>query len=150
MAELKTAVSRDVDDLVGYLQTGKSAKYDDEKILGRWLFSVNGTLAQVRISKPNISSGDMSRLRAFWRASLYQAVLIAASDRQVFLKGFPNLGAAAADPAGKQTLTGQWDVAPGGYKMTLQGRAAEMKVTIQGDLLVVAGFGMELAFYREI
>ncbi len=45
----------DLKDLHTFLDTGKSPKYDPEKILGRWDFNVNVTMSLFRRGKPNIS-----------------------------------------------------------------------------------------------
>src|SRR5215207_5235828 len=41
-------LGNDLKDLKGYVETGKSAKYDDEKILGRWSFDYRDSLAPAR------------------------------------------------------------------------------------------------------
>ena len=46
----------DLKDLPIFLDTGKSPKYDPEKILGRWTFNVNAAMGLFRRAKPNISS----------------------------------------------------------------------------------------------
>ncbi|HUZ06453.1 MAG TPA: CvpA family protein, partial [Candidatus Paceibacterota bacterium] len=49
-------IETNLDDLTAYLKTGKSAKYDPEKILGRWDFNVGVTVAMLREAEPNIPS----------------------------------------------------------------------------------------------
>ena len=46
-----TTVVPDLNDLPIYLQTGKSPKYSQQKILGRWNFNVNVTMSLLRRAK---------------------------------------------------------------------------------------------------
>ena len=48
--QVSTVVETNMDDLMSYLQTGKSAKFDGEKILGHWEFNVAVTVAWLRQS----------------------------------------------------------------------------------------------------
>ncbi|MGV3774989.1 MAG: hypothetical protein ACO1QB_18975 [Verrucomicrobiales bacterium] len=53
----------DMDDLKGYLRTGKSAKYDENLILGRWTLEKDAIFTQMRKANPDIRAGDLIKLR---------------------------------------------------------------------------------------
>src|SRR5205807_9174390 len=53
----------DLKDLRAFLETGRSAKYDDQKILGRWNFDVNAALAMIRRLKPNVIPTEMQKIK---------------------------------------------------------------------------------------
>jgi len=53
--EIGTLLGADLKDLYQYLLSGKSEKYDDEKILGSWTLNLDASVAQEKISKPKIT-----------------------------------------------------------------------------------------------
>ncbi len=50
----------DLKDLLAYLRTGKSAKYDEEKILGRWRLDPAPTMRELRRLSPEMTSAEFS------------------------------------------------------------------------------------------
>ena len=56
-------VNNDLKDLIGYLETGKSEKFDAEKILGHWEFDAAGSLKQTRKDYPRLTSSDVTKLK---------------------------------------------------------------------------------------
>jgi hypothetical protein len=148
--ELLAVLNRDLEDLKDYLKSGKSKKYAEEKVLGHWRFSFNGTLAEARTSKPDITSKDMATLRLAWRARYGQARLIVAPDRQVFVKGLPSPNLDPATGATEsRTLKGQWEDTTDGYRMTFEGESGETKATLRDGRLILPQHGMILAFDHE-
>jgi hypothetical protein len=115
-------VQNNLDDLTGYLKTGKSAKYDSEKILGHWDFDVGVTIAMLRQAQPKITSPEMRSIRALWTQAYAQTVFIAGADNQAFLKNLPNF---KPQPAGQPPSTdnwkGQWSNDGTNYSLTLAG-----------------------------
>ncbi len=98
----------DLQDLREFLETGKSPKYDPEKILGRWNFEVNAAMALMRRAKPNIASSEMQRVRKWMVAAFAKTSLVATTDHQAILKNAPRLQPPAAGAANEpQTLQGQ-------------------------------------------
>ncbi len=91
-----TNITRDLADLRTYLETGKSPKYDREKILGRWNFAVNGALAAVREAKPTITSRDMQAVKTLIISGYSKSTLVAAPDHQIVLKDALPLNASPA------------------------------------------------------
>jgi hypothetical protein len=61
------AVETNLDDLTNYLQTGTSAKYGGEKLIGRWEFNVGVSIAWLGQAQPKIQASEMRAIRAIWR-----------------------------------------------------------------------------------
>jgi hypothetical protein len=108
-------VQDNMDDLTNYLITGKSPKYDPEKIIGRWSFDLVPALAAVRETKPKITSADMKALRAVWAQAFSQTTFVAGTDGQVFLKNLPNF---KKQPITTETWKGQWSGGNGQYNIS--------------------------------
>ncbi|MDR3456096.1 MAG: hypothetical protein P4N60_01510 [Verrucomicrobiae bacterium] len=112
-----------MDDLMDYLKTGKSAKYDGEKILGRWEFNVPVSMAWLRQSQPKIQASEMRAIRALWTAAYSQTTVLITADKQVFVRNFPRFQAAPA--AGQAPFTpenwkGDWSKDDASYTLDLK------------------------------
>jgi Colicin V production protein len=119
-----------LDDLTNYLQTGKSAKYDSEKILGRWDFDVGVTIAMLRQTRPKITSPEMKSIRALWTQAYAQTVFIAGADNQAFLKNLPTFKPQTADqPPGTDNWKGQWSNDGANYSLTLAGASGNKSMS---------------------
>ena len=142
-------------DLPAFLTTGKSAKYDSEKILGRWNFNVNVAMSLLRRAKPNVSSTDMQKWKRWMVSAFAKTSFVAMTDHQAILKNVPQikLVAAGAAPAGSgpQTLKGKWKASDGKYQLAFSGgsRDEELAATLEGDRLTIGMDGLDLAFDRE-
>jgi hypothetical protein len=92
----------DLKDLKTYLETGKSPKYDEERILGRWILDKDAVLTQVRKATPEMKANDLLALRKAV-ATLPDITLINTIDNKVIVKseggGAPAAAAAPAQPA---------------------------------------------------
>jgi uncharacterized membrane protein required for colicin V production len=93
-------------DLTEYLQTGKSAKFDGEKIIGRWEFNPAVTLAWMRQSRPKMAASEMRSLRAWMTQAYAQTRVIVAGDNQIFVKSLPRIKAEAGQAP--TTEYGDW------------------------------------------
>ena len=150
-----TTVVPDIKDLPMYLETGKSPKYGQEKILGRWNFNVNVTMSLLRRAKPNISSKEMQTWKKWMSAAFSKTSLVAMTDHQAILKNLPAMrptAAGAAPSGGPQTLKGQWTAAlDDKYQLALSGGAKDESLTAKtdGDRLTMGVEGLELVFDRE-
>ncbi len=149
-----STVVPDLKDLSTYLVTAKSAKYDSERILGRWDFNLNITMNLFRRAKPNISSKEMLQWKRWMMAAFAKTSLVAMTDHQAILKNTSPLRlptAAAAAVSGLQTFKGQWKDLDGKYQLALSGGSKDevLSATIEGDRLTIAGEGLGLAFDRE-
>ncbi len=145
-------VAPELKDLPPYLATGRSPKYDAEKILGRWIFNPNVAMSLLRRAKPNISSTDMQKWKRWMVSAFAKTSFVAMTDHQAILKNVPQIGLGAAPTAGgPQTLKGQWRNADGKYQLALSGggRDEVLLAKLDGDRLTVGMQGMDLAFDRE-
>ena len=76
----------DLKDLYQYLKTGKSAKYDEVKILGRWRLDTAATLTLERKKNPDISPAEMKKLRMLVMVFLEKVSFMATPANQAFVK----------------------------------------------------------------
>lgn len=145
----------DMKDLHAFLETGKSPKYDPEKILGRWNFNVTVAMSLFRKAKPNITSKEMQFWRSWMTAAFAKTSFVAMTDQQAILKNVPQLTlptpGAAPSTGGPQTLKGQWKKLDSTYELTLSGgiRDQELTASVEGDRLTMSGTGLGLVFDRE-
>jgi hypothetical protein len=79
----------DPQDLYTYLKTGKSPKYDDIPILGKWKVDVAGVIRQAKRKNPTISSEQLLMLKRVATTVLEGITLIATPEHQVFVKFTP-------------------------------------------------------------
>jgi len=126
-------VQDNMDDLTNYLITGKSPKYDPEKIVGRWSFDLVPALAAERVAHPKMTSADMKELRAVWAQAFSQTTFVAGTDGQAFLKNIPDF---KAKPIATQTWKGQWS-GVGPYAMTFDANGQTESGTADSDGLRV-------------
>lgn len=78
-------------DFTNYLATGKSPKYDGQKIIGRWEFNPAVTMAWMRQSRPKMPASEMRAMRAWMTQAFAQTQVLMTGDNQVFIKNFPRL-----------------------------------------------------------
>jgi phosphate/sulfate permease len=78
-------LQQDLKDLRQYLETGKSPKYDDEKILGRWKLDTYATVAQERRKKPDMSASEMTRLKKQINELMAGVSFVATTDNKATL-----------------------------------------------------------------
>jgi hypothetical protein len=119
-----------LDDLSVYLKTGDSPKYDSEKILGRWDFNVNATVATLRLAQPNIPASQMRLIRAMWTQGFANTTFVAGSDGQAFLKNLPNF---KAQPTIFETWKGTWTADDTNYDISLTSNGNSKPMTAQTD-----------------
>jgi hypothetical protein len=138
-------VQPDLKDLQSFLETGKSAKYDGERILGRWRFDPGGTILAYRRAKPNAPGAEIARMRAWFSERFAKCSIMAAPDKMVVLKNFP--GATGPD---LQNLKGTW-AADGlqDYLFTLEGGTDTRSAKIEGNHLLIGAENITLAFAKE-
>jgi hypothetical protein len=73
-------------DLKTYLETGKSAKYDEEKILGRWTFNFSQSFNVNRRKKANMTRQEVAVLRAVLKNE-EKTTVIATPNHKLLIKG---------------------------------------------------------------
>ena len=87
-----------LDDLTAYLQTGKSAKYDPEKVIGRWSVNVDLTVARLPQERPRILASEMRAAKA-WTAQAYgKTRILATGDNKLYIRGLPVIKMVVAAP----------------------------------------------------
>jgi hypothetical protein len=148
MSAIQKALVPNLQDLRTYLETGGSPKFDSERLLGRWHVDVNGSIAMLRRSKPNLTSSQMQAIKAGLTAGFKDASFIATPEQQAILKNFRLKTALAGQP---QTWQGQWTQSGNGYdlKFSVDGREEHLTADFEGNRLTITGSGMDLAFTRE-
>lgn len=137
---LKRTVVPDLKDLKEYLVTGQSSKYV-EKILGRWEFNLQATIAAAR-RKPNATTAEIARVRKVLSASMENGTLSATLDHNVAIKG---KGASSQ---------GTWEAEPGSdtrFKLSLTEGGNSLEATavvVDNDRLIVTKDGITLVFEK--
>jgi hypothetical protein len=145
MAEIQNTLLPDLKDLQGFLRTGKSEKYDSEKILGRWELDLAATFNGEKARRQNVSSVELKQLRARL-LPMFGATLTATTDGKVLLKR----GDEAPVPEGQnRTIAqGSWNKEGSGYKISLDDKPVE--TTLEGDKLLIDRNGIVFVFEKEI
>ena len=146
-----TSLLPDLKDLDAFLRTGRSAKYDSEPILGRWLFDVAGSVSAYHRLKPNVPNIEMVKFRRSLAARFGKTLVVAGPDHQVVLRNLPLLRLQPGQPlsAEVQTLQGKWNGANGNYEFDLASGTDHRTAKIEGGRLVVSGEAMAMVFVKE-
>ena len=142
-------VQTNLPDLMDYLKTGKSAKYDSEKILGRWDFNISTTIAMLRQAQPNLPASEMKVIRALWTKGYEDTTFVAGGDGQAFLKNLPDFKSKPPAPA---TWKGTWTANnDANYDLSLSnnGENKPMTAQINGARLTLKDDKNTLIFDRE-
>jgi hypothetical protein len=124
-----------MDDLTIYLKTGKSPKYDPEKILGRWDFNVSVTVAMLRQSRPNIPASEMRAARAWMSQAYADTTFVAGGDGQAFLKKLPQLKMQRGKLPTTEIATweGSWTANDTNYDLSLSSNGENKSMTAETD-----------------
>jgi len=140
-------VQPDLKDLGKFLETGKSAKYDGEPILGRWTFDANATRRRAR---PNASGSEAVKLRTWMIEKFPKSSIVAAPDRMLVMKAFPVIKLQPGQPYSGEAknLKGEWK-GSGDYELTLEGGTDKRTAKLEGSHLIISGDGAPVAFVKE-
>lgn len=114
-------------DLTEYLKTGKSAKYDSQRLIGRWEFNPSVTIAWLRQTRPKIPASEMRAVRALWSAAYGNTRILATGDKQLFVKNLPKFQAQAQPgqlPFQPENWKGDWD---------LNGTNYDLHISLNGE-----------------
>ncbi len=124
-----------LEDLTVYLQTGKSAKFDGQKIIGHWEFNPAVTVAWLRQSNPKIPASEMRSVRAWMTQAYLQTRVLVTGDNQVFVKSLPKLKITAGQPptTEQNDWKGDWSANGNNYDLhlTLGGEEKFMTATAE-------------------
>lgn len=152
LRQVWTTVQPDLSDLQTFLDTGKSGKYDGERLLGRWNFDANASVMMYRRTKPSLSGPEAAKVRVWMNEKFAQGSVVAAPDHMVVLKNYPQLKLQPGQPlAGEaKTLKGEWKTDGAGYEFNMEGGTDKRIAKFEGSRLVVSGDGgTPIAFVRE-
>lgn len=116
LATILSIVQTNMDDITNFLVTGKSPKFDSEKIIGRWQFDVVPALGKLLETQPKIRPNELKAIRALWTQAFAQTTFVAGSDGQAFLKSVPDF---KKTPPEDNTWTGQWSDDGTNYDLTM-------------------------------
>ena len=130
-------VQTNLDDLYGYLQSGKSAKYDGEKIIGRWELNVNVTLAWLRQNQPRILASEMRSARDWMTQAYAQTRILATGDNQLFIKSLPQLKITADQPPTTEFFDwkGDWTRNETNYNLHITSNGKDKFMTATAEAL---------------
>ncbi len=127
-------------DLKVFLDTGKSPKYDEERILGNWKFDYQASVNAARRKKPNMGSADITRMKKTLASIFLKSTLIATVDHKIVIR-LPAAGS-------KATTKGGWKNADGKYTLTIkQGdQDIDVEALVDGNTIVFTKDGFVLVF----
>jgi len=152
LKDVWAAMLPNLKDLENYLRTGQSATFDDEKILGRWDIDLNGVMNVVRKMKPTITAAEVARVKRVVVAAFSKMTLVAAPDKQVYIKNFgtlkPGPKPTAPPTVEYQTLQGTWSADGGKYQLSIGGKPT-LEGVVEADKLTVTGDALPLRFDKE-
>ena len=154
-------------DLLNFLKTGRSEKYAQEPLIGRWQLDIAATARQYGKSNPKATVTDLNRLRGVLRYRVADYQLITTPDEKAYLKGAnkPLAGFAqvltqlfrpttqpppvgGTNPPPPTLMTGTWKKEGDKYQLTLdQGGSAEISFVEKGKLATTLG-GNSIVFER--
>ena len=142
-------IQENFDDLVDYLQTGQTAKYNSENIVGRWDFNAGAATAIMLQSRPVISSREMRAMRAVMTQAYAKTAFVAGADGQAFLKNLPHFKTPTTFDAA--TWQGQWKNNGANYNLSLNSgsRKQSMPAQIEGTRLTITDDKNTLVFDKE-
>lgn len=167
-AELQRVLKElDFADLMTFLKTGRSEKYAQEPMVGRWRLDVAATARQYAKSNARATVTDLNRLRGVLRYRVADYVLVTTPDEKVYLKGAQKPPASFAQlltqlfrpttpppPVGGTNalpptlMTGNWKKDGEKYQITLDGGGtADVSFVEKGKLTAVMGLN-PLVFER--
>ncbi len=136
-------LSSDLKDLHEYLKTGKSEKYDDEKILGLWSLNFDATAQQEKVANPKITPLQLRQLKQTKYAPLYGLNFVATVENKAILKK-PK----PADGTPQEAIAeGEWKSEGSAYQISMGGKS--VKATVENGQLHVPQEGMTLVFDKE-
>lgn len=136
-------LGNDLKDLKGYVETGKSAKYDDEKILGRWSFDYRDSIALARRNKPNIGSAELRQLRRVLGGTMANATLTATIDKKIILRTPSNTKASTTGGSWEAQSTGKYTL-----KLSEGGKSYQVQALVDGSKLVVTRENYAMVFEK--
>ena len=154
LREIWALAHPDLQDLSNFVATGKSAKYDGEKILGRWTFEMNGAITALKKTRPNLTPSQLQYYKMTIFPPLANLTLTITPDKQVLVKNLAriNFGVSPPQASQPQNLRGRWQhYGAGSYRLILDsaGKTENLEALIEGDRLTIGGETIPLVLERE-
>ncbi len=119
----------DLNDLQEYLRTGRSPKYAEDKILGKWSFDWPASLMATKKENPDLLASEMIRYRKEVPERYESAVLTAALDKVITIRINSRLEGtrlpSLTNAPPRTSYTGQWRRSGTGYALDLRTKAGE-------------------------
>jgi hypothetical protein len=145
--QLHGLLGDDLDDLKQYLMTGKSAKYDGEKLLGVWDIDLHATLAEARRLHLDMTRLQIASLHRDFVPLVTGLSFTVTTDNQFILRK-QNPNSALFTPVGQ----GTWKNTGSAYEITLAGNKPNpVPVTPADDgTLLFERNGHALVFNKEL
>jgi hypothetical protein len=109
MAEL---MAIDLDDLKTYLRTGKSPKYDETLILGRWSMDKDSIYTLARKMKPDMNARELRTLRMLLQIFPNFSLLASPDNKVVFRSDTPPADQPPADAPPPDPEAARYGLAP--------------------------------------
>ena len=132
----------DIADLKAYLETGRSPKYDEHKILGRWAFDYRESFARARKAKPLMTLADIRAARSVMTA-LNNSIFTAMVDHKAIFK--------VASSNKVQVLEGTWQTtSEGNYIASFSdgSKGLDVPVVVENAKLLLSREGQTLVFEK--
>jgi hypothetical protein len=145
-SELSRLLTNDLKDLRQFLETGHSPKYEEEKILGLWVFDPNATLAEEKKRHPQLSGFEINRMRRNLLSAWQGLLLVATPDNRTTLKR------AAPDGSTRIVGRGSWKREGDEYQVALtdNGKTETAAVQIDSlDKLIFSKGGIVMVFDHQ-
>jgi hypothetical protein len=145
--QIRAQLGGNLADLQEFLNTGKSPKFDDEKILGVWKIDVYATLIGERKKHPEMTRSQIVGLNANWVPVITGFSLMATPDNRIILtKVNPN--SAVPTPVG----AGTWKRTEDAYQIVLPNHKPGTAEVTPGDdgTLELPWEGGVLCFNKEM
>lgn len=161
--DIWAALKPNLTDLLAYMKTGQSAKYDGEKILGKWDFDVKGALNAFKRAKPNVSVNEMKLVKYALSLAMTKATFVATPEpeKAAYLKDFGKLIPAKkhaplrpgekppAPTVETHSYTGTWSADGSKYQINLPDKGGALEGEVEGDTLIITGDTLPMVFQRD-
>jgi hypothetical protein len=145
--ELVDLIGSNLGDLNAYLRTGKSPKYENEKILGCWTINTQETLIMAKKKLSNMTVKQAVYLKNTMTPKVAGLLFTATTDNMAILKK-----ANPASPAMPTVIVkGTWQKSTDGYAVTLPGANPDtVQPVLENDnRLLLPKDGDTLVFDRD-
>jgi hypothetical protein len=147
VAQVRSIIEPDLDDLKNFLATGQSPKYDPETILGIWDIDRSATMAQLFKTQPGLTPTKLKAIEQDLFPLIKGLSLTATPDHQVYLK--------KPDPNNAENTVvaaGTWKKDQDTYQVNIPGSLPETsEIDFQeGNRLFLPKFSYVLGFDKEL